>query len=107
MVNVAYSGQILVVDRHREWREELAELLRNAGYKVWVVDTSSNALRLAEKTEFDLAVIDIGMPFVDGADLFKRLRWRCPRIRGIFLTEESFRLRNCLATSVTDSVGGG
>ena len=89
MINRALSGQVLIVDEDRGWREELAGLLDDAGYEVSAVATSAEALRLAEEKEFDLAVIDYGMPFVGRVDLFRRLRWRCPKMRGIFLTEQS------------------
>ena len=89
VVNAVSSGRVLVVDGDRGSRETVARLLRATGYEVAVAATSAEALVLAEEANFALAVIEYAMPYAGRVDLFQRLRWRCPKIRGIFLTESS------------------
>jgi signal transduction histidine kinase len=68
------SGRVLVVDDNTDALKTLAELLRQVGYEVRAVGDGHAAL--AELASFtpDLAVLDIGLPGMDGYELARRLR---------------------------------
>ena len=68
------DGVILVVDDNRDAADSLAELLRSLGATVFVAYGGEEALRLASSNRFDIAVLDIGMPGMDGCDLARHLR---------------------------------
>jgi PAS domain S-box-containing protein len=64
----------LVVDDLEENRTVLAELLRGIGCEVATADSGEEALRMAAADTFDVALIDILMPGVDGIETATRLR---------------------------------
>jgi PAS domain S-box-containing protein len=64
----------LVVDDLEENRTVLAELLRGIGCKVATAPSGQEALRMAAGQSFDVALIDILMPGVDGIETAMRLR---------------------------------
>lgn len=69
-----FEGHVLVVDDNRDAADSLVEVLRSAGASVAVAYGGEAALRLAGGRRFDAAVIDIGMPEMDGCELAMRLR---------------------------------
>ena len=66
--------RILVVDDNNDAADSLAELLRDAGHDVAVAYSPVAALELAESFRPEVAVIDIGLPVMDGYELAARLR---------------------------------
>lgn len=56
----------------------IATLLRetNSDYEVTAVETAAEALELNSRTAFDLYILDIWLPGMDGVDLCRRLRER-------------------------------
>jgi adenylate cyclase len=68
------SGRILVVDDNPDNREMLSRRLEREGY---TVDTAENGLLALEKLEvegFDLVLLDIMMPELDGFAVLQRIR---------------------------------
>lgn len=66
--------RLLVVDDNEDAAETLAEALRFQGCEVEVAHDAPAALRLAANLEFDAALLDIGLPVMDGYELAGRLR---------------------------------
>lgn len=86
--------RILLVDDHLLVREGLKVLLESKGLKV-VAEASDGqeALRLVKNTVVDIAVLDIGMPLLNGIDAARELHKISPKIKTILLTrheDESF-----------------
>lgn len=67
-------ANILVCDDEAELTELLKALLENEGFSVRAVTSPVEALSLAESGLFDLAVIDVMMPGMDGFELVRRIR---------------------------------
>ncbi len=65
---------ILVVDDNRDSADSLAELLRLAGNEVHTAYDSFEALQRAEQLRPDVALLDIGMPQMNGCEAARRLR---------------------------------
>lgn len=65
---------ILVVDDDPELRHLLSMSLSVQGYDVREAATAKEALQLATVAKFDLIVLDLGLPDMDGADLLAALR---------------------------------
>ncbi len=61
--------QVLVVDDNIDGAESLAMLLRLAGHEVKVAHTGASALETAVTDPPDVAVLDIGLPGMDGYSL--------------------------------------
>ena len=70
--------RILCVEDNRDSREMIATLLEqtNPDYKVTAVETAAEALALSSRRQFDLYILDIWLPGMDGVDLCRRLRER-------------------------------
>jgi len=79
---------ILVVDDNVDAAETLAMLLRSAGYDVRTGPDAETALKLVDSFRPALAVLDIGLPGMDGYELAVRLRgkMRDPALKLIALT---------------------
>lgn len=65
---------VLIVDDNRDAADSLAGLLTVLGLHSMAAYTAADALRAVQGTSFDAAVIDLGMPEVDGYELAQRLR---------------------------------
>lgn len=71
----AIAGRrFLVVDDNHDAAESLGLLLRSLGADVKVVHDGRTALFAFRNSSFDAAVIDLGMPEMDGYELARRLR---------------------------------
>jgi len=75
---------ILVVDDNRDAAESLAALLGILGARTAVAFSGIEALKTADSFRPSLAILDIGMPGMDGCELARRLRDR-PAHRGLTL----------------------
>ncbi len=67
-------GHILVVDDDATVAEVVAGYLGREGYQVTVAADGDAALRAAEASMFDLVVLDLMLPGVDGLEVCRRLR---------------------------------
>lgn len=66
--------QILIVDDDKNTRYYLNRLLSDAGYKPVCAASAQKALSLIKETPFDLIIVDIMMPEMDGFEFTKLLR---------------------------------
>ncbi|MEA2103818.1 MAG: response regulator [Candidatus Cloacimonadota bacterium] len=87
---------ILVVDDERSIRELCKEFLEDAGFKVSLAVDGKNAMQKIEFRKFDLYIVDLTMPRMDGLDLLKNILRIQPAAIVIILTGHS---------SVEDAVG--
>lgn len=80
--------QILVVDDDQELVDFLQQYLEGKGYEVDGAYEGHEALRLFQRREFDLIVLDLMLPNVDGFKVCKRMR-RESEVPIIMLTAKS------------------
>jgi two-component system response regulator MprA len=66
--------RILLVDDDREVAEYVRRELEDESFRVSVAHDGAAALRLAETTAFDIIVLDVMMPFMDGLQVTRSLR---------------------------------
>jgi DNA-binding response OmpR family regulator len=71
------SQTVLVVDDHVSLAQAFAMALEGAGYVVQTAHTAEDGLRLARSGHPAAVVVDLKMPFVNGAGFLYRLR-ECP-----------------------------
>jgi PAS domain S-box-containing protein len=72
------QARVLVVDDNPDVVESLSMLLRNHGYPVHTATDGDSAIRLAEALQPEVALLDLGMPKVDGyqvASWIRRQSW--------------------------------
>jgi two-component system OmpR family response regulator len=68
-----HEPHILVVDDHRDIREQLARYLRKSGLRASVADSAQQARKFLKSAAVDLIVLDIMMPGEDGLSLCRSL----------------------------------
>ena len=66
--------RVLLVDDNLDGLQALAELLKECGHEVRAVCDPTTALEIVPRFSPDIAVIDIGLPVMDGYELVHRLR---------------------------------
>ncbi|MES2940209.1 MAG: ATP-binding protein [Pseudomonadota bacterium] len=80
-------SHILLVDDNEDAARTLAELLRSVGHQVAVHTDPVTALDWLESHRPEVAILDIGLPVIDGYELGLKIRERCgPACRLIALT---------------------
>jgi DNA-binding response OmpR family regulator len=68
------ARRVLVVDDQEDIREMAGLVLRDAGFEVVTAASGEEALRLTRAGEFDVVLLDINMPGLDGWSTLKLLR---------------------------------
>jgi DNA-binding response OmpR family regulator len=61
--------RILIVDDEVRLARHVSSALTEAGHDAAVIHDGESALREAEKTAFDLVVLDVGLPGMDGFEV--------------------------------------
>ena len=80
------SARILVIDDEESIRKTVSMTLKHAGY---VVDTAGNGKRAIEMSEanfYNLALIDLRLPDMEGTELLTALKETTPKMVKIILT---------------------
>jgi signal transduction histidine kinase len=70
----AAQRRILIADDNRDALESLAQLLQLAGHEVYQAADGVQALAVASEMRPDVAMLDIGMPGLDGYEVARRIR---------------------------------
>ena len=80
------DGRILIADDEDGLRWVLEKGFRGAGYQVTAVKDGTAALREAEAQPFDLILLDIRMPGMDGLTLLGHVRAKRPDAQVVIMT---------------------
>lgn len=81
-------SKILVVDDDRATRHVLRKVLDDAGFVTSVAKDGVDALKALRTKKFDLLLLDVWMPRMNGLDLLAKLRRRKNRPRVIVMTSD-------------------
>lgn len=76
----------LIVDDNRALAEDLAEILEGEGYRVAVYDDPQRVLEQEADLRFDVALLDVRMPGMDGVTLQRLLMRSHPSARFVLMT---------------------
>jgi CheY-like chemotaxis protein len=68
------AASVLVVDDEEDTCRNLSDILTDLGYHVDVAHDGPSALELARKNPYDIALLDLRMPGMDGLTLYRELR---------------------------------
>ncbi len=85
------TPHILIVDDEPNIVMSLEFLMRKNGYQVGIARNGTEALAAIDHTPYDLILLDIMMPDVDGLEVCRNLRQRpdCRATKVIFLSAKS------------------
>jgi len=67
-------ADILIVDDEAVALRILQHALRKQGHRVQSASNGEEALLIAQKSQFDLMILDISMPRMDGVELLQHIR---------------------------------
>ena len=87
MLEVATSKKtILVVDDDKSILRTFTRILQKSGYEIETAETGKEAIEKAEKSHYDLALVDIRLPDMDGTDLLAKLKKQLQHTVKIMIT---------------------
>jgi len=76
----------LVVDDEDDFRETLVKRLKIRSLHVWGAETGQKALDLMDQLVFDVVVLDVKMPGLDGIETLREMKKKKPLTEVILLT---------------------
>ena len=79
-------ARILIVDDDESIREVLTSILTDEGYIVDAVDTGEKAIKATHEKFYNLVLIDIRLPDIEGTKLLTELKDTVPKMRKIIIT---------------------
>jgi len=79
-------GTILVVDDERGIRDQLERILRDEGFAVTSVATGEDALAATAAELFDLVLLDVALPGMDGLEALRRMRAAGPSVPVVMIS---------------------
>jgi DNA-binding NtrC family response regulator len=80
------EARILIVDDDENIRKVLQAILEDEGYKVETAETAKKGIERSEKAFYNLALIDVRLPDMEGIELLSKLRGTKPKMRKIIVT---------------------
>ncbi len=82
-------NRILVADDEQSIRWVLSKSLTKQGFSIDLAEDGSEARQLAAENHYDLAVIDIKMPGIDGLELLRHFQEKQPGLLVVIMTAEA------------------
>jgi CheY-like chemotaxis protein/anti-sigma regulatory factor (Ser/Thr protein kinase) len=82
------TGRILIVDDDRAFRHAMASLLQEAGHTVAQVADGPAALERLTRDEFDVMLLDIGLPGMNGLDVLAAVQDLAAPPRVVMITAD-------------------
>ena len=73
-----YKPKVLIVDDEKGLRIGAQRLLTRENYDVTTAENGTDGIKFGTETEFDLAVIDLKMPDVDGLEVLQQIKAKYP-----------------------------
>lgn len=80
------TARILIVDDDENIRKVLTAILEDEGYIVESAGTAKKAMERTRRKFYNLALIDIRLPDMEGIELLAKMRDTTPKMRKIIIT---------------------
>lgn len=81
--------RILVVDDETNMRTTLADILSDEGYEVDTAADGLSAVQMCEQQTYEVVLLDVRMPGIDGVETFRRIRRHCEAVRVVMMSAYS------------------
>jgi DNA-binding NtrC family response regulator len=78
--------QLLIVDDEEKFLEAIAKRLRMKDFDVTTASNGKDALKVAKKGRFDVAILDLKMPDMEGTEVLKVLKGKHKYLEAVMLT---------------------
>ncbi|MCK5218240.1 response regulator [bacterium] len=83
---MARKVKLLIVDDNQDLCESLLDILELKGYEVMTVFNGYQAIAAVKKEQFNLVLMDVKMPGINGIDTLKILKKISPGLKVIMIT---------------------
>jgi len=80
------NARIIIIDDDESIRQVLKTILEEEGYVVDTADTGKEAVLKTNEKAYNLALIDVRLPDIEGIDLILKIKDTTPRMRKIIVT---------------------
>jgi DNA-binding NtrC family response regulator len=80
------TARILIVDDDENIRKVLETILEDEGYNVDSVGTGNKAIEKSKENFYNLALIDVRLPDMEGIELLTKMQGTTPKMRKIIIT---------------------
>jgi DNA-binding NtrC family response regulator len=80
------NARILIIDDDENIRRVLETILTDEGYSVDTADTANRGIEKSEGSFFNIALVDVRLPDMEGIELLPKLRSTKPKMRKIIVT---------------------
>jgi DNA-binding response OmpR family regulator len=98
------SERVLIVDDDEDHAESIADLLQLRGFEVEVAYSGEHALRLFRTASFDVSIMDVKLPGINGVEAFFEFRKARPGAQVIMMTGLS--VEQLIASAVANGAAG-
>lgn len=86
IASVRTGPAVLVVDDERDFMETLVKRLERRGFKVTGVGSGRDALAALGQNKYDVVILDVMMPGMDGLETLRGIKLGWPRTQVILLS---------------------
>jgi len=80
------NPRIMIVDDEESFANSLAERLKLRNYDITVSFSGKDAMEKIEKFKFDVVILDVAMPGIDGIESLREIKGTAPLTEVIMLT---------------------
>lgn len=80
------NARIIIVDDDENIRKTMQTILEDEGYVVDLAVTGNEAIKMTQETAYNIALLDIRLPDMEGVELLKLIKDNVPRTRKIMVT---------------------
>ena len=84
------NKRILIVDDEKDIGRTFKMILENYGFEIDFFTDPAMALETFKPNLYDLTILDIKMPEINGFELYDKLKSRDPKIKTLFITALSY-----------------
>ena len=96
--------RVLVVDDNEEFHQNVKDILEMRDYAVSTAHDGFQALKLVEEDGFDVVLMDVKMPVMDGLETFKKLKTIAPEVAVIMVT--AFAVKDLIREALREGAFG-
>ena len=82
--------KILLIDDDKELSEEMVDFLEAEGYKVQAAFDGLDGEKFIKKNQYDVILLDLKMPILNGLDLLKRIKKTGSKSKIILISGKPF-----------------
>lgn len=80
------QAKIIIVDDDENIRKTMKAILEDEGYIVDLATNGKEAIKMTQEKTYNLALLDIRLPDIEGVELLKLIKDNVPRTRKIMVT---------------------